>query len=118
MPKSLRLIFVVACAPARVLPMGSLITSVGPSTSSTTSFVTPCSVRSPVPFALRVRGVDAGHVDRRLDLGLVGRLGIAGRLAGERAELAAHGADHHVADREADRRVGGIELPGGGAAGG
>ena len=48
MPKSLRLIFVVAVAPARVLPIGSLTGGVTSDTSSTTSFVTPCRVRSPV----------------------------------------------------------------------
>ena len=40
-PKSLRLIFVVADAPMRWLPHGSLIGGEGPSTSSTTSLVTP-----------------------------------------------------------------------------
>src|SRR5262249_14939071 len=48
MPKSLRLIFVVAWAPARVFPIGSLMGGVTSDTSSTTSLVTPCRVRSPV----------------------------------------------------------------------
>src|SRR5262249_55431236 len=48
MPKSLRSILVAACAPARVLPMGSLTGAVTSETSSTTSLVTPWSVRSPV----------------------------------------------------------------------
>src|SRR5207253_1431381 len=48
MPKSLRSILAVACAPARVLPHGSLMSGVGPSTSRTTGWVTPCSVRSPL----------------------------------------------------------------------
>src|SRR5215469_7902248 len=52
MPKSLRLIRVVADAPARVLPIGSVIAAPLLSTSSTTGLVTPCSVRSPVTFHL------------------------------------------------------------------
>src|SRR5271154_5623390 len=50
-PKSLRLIFVVAEAPACVLP---IIETGAPddSTSSTTGLVTPCSVKSPVTFHL------------------------------------------------------------------
>src|ERR1700675_1362461 len=39
--KSLRLILVVAETPRRVLPQGSLIAGVGPSTSKVTSCVTP-----------------------------------------------------------------------------
>ena len=38
-PKSLRLIFVVADAPIRIFPQGSLPSGVGPSTFSTTGFV-------------------------------------------------------------------------------
>src|SRR6185437_14338180 len=53
-PKSLRLSLVVADAPARVLPHGSLIGAVGPSTASVTSLVRPCSVRSPTTFHLPV----------------------------------------------------------------
>src|SRR5580693_166859 len=55
-PKSLRLIFVVAEAPVRrrSLPIGSLIDDEGPSTSRTTSLVTPLIVRSPVTFSLPV----------------------------------------------------------------
>src|SRR5262245_15790849 len=48
-PKSLRSILVVADAPARVAPAGSLIGAVV-STTSTTGLVTPCSVRAPVTF--------------------------------------------------------------------
>src|SRR6266852_9194390 len=40
-PKSCRLILVVAFAAARWLPHGSFTGAVGPSTSSTTCFVTP-----------------------------------------------------------------------------
>src|SRR5437773_202275 len=58
-PKSLRLIFVVACAPARVLPHGSFISGVGPSTSRTTGRVTPCRVRSPLTL---YRPVPAGSI--------------------------------------------------------
>src|SRR3984885_7351651 len=46
-PKSLRLIFVVADTPTRVLPQGSLAGGVGPSTEKTTLPVVPRTVRSP-----------------------------------------------------------------------
>src|SRR6266436_5625084 len=51
-PKSWRLILVVAVAALRVLPQGSFIGAVGPSTSSTTSLVVPRMVRSPVTLSL------------------------------------------------------------------
>src|SRR5271156_437632 len=52
-PKSARLIVVVAETPRRELPLGSLIGGVvGPSTSRTVSLVTPWMVRSPVTFNL------------------------------------------------------------------
>src|SRR5215472_16251275 len=46
-PKSLRLIFVVAETAIRVLPQGSLLGGVGPSTANFTLRVTPLIVRSP-----------------------------------------------------------------------
>src|ERR1043165_6857641 len=46
-PKSLRLTRVVAERPIRVLPHGSFVGGLGPSTSKTTLRVTPCIVRSP-----------------------------------------------------------------------
>ena len=52
MPKSARLIFVVADAPIRTLPHGSLCSGVGPSTARTTSRVVPRIVRSPVTSRL------------------------------------------------------------------
>src|ERR1700693_2933223 len=61
-PKSLRLIFVVADNPTRVLPHGSFIGGVGPSTSKVTLRVTPWMVRPPAtcnsPSALRLTWVD------------------------------------------------------------
>src|SRR5947208_8967212 len=50
-PKSRRLIFVVASAPMRTPPI-AFTAGDGPSTSSTTSLVTPWIVRSPVTFNL------------------------------------------------------------------
>src|SRR5271156_70396 len=47
-PKSLRLIFVVAAKPMRVLPHGSFVAGDGPSTTNFTLRVTPLIVRSPV----------------------------------------------------------------------
>src|ERR1041384_2434165 len=46
-PKSLRLTRVVAERPIRVLPHGSFVGGLGPSTAKTTLRVTPCIVRSP-----------------------------------------------------------------------
>ena len=54
MPKLDRMIVVVAEMPRCDLPFGSLKGGVGPSTSRTASFVTPCIVRSPVTFNLPV----------------------------------------------------------------
>src|SRR5467141_2171771 len=51
-PKSWRLILVVALAAVRVLPQGSFMGAVGPSTSRTTSLVVPRMVRSPVTLSL------------------------------------------------------------------
>ena len=51
MPKSLRLIFVVAEMAVRFILQGSLIAALGPSTSSTTDFVTPWIVKSPVTLS-------------------------------------------------------------------
>src|SRR6185369_9961903 len=51
-PKSFLLILVVAEAPFLIFPHGSLLSTEGPSTSSTTSLVTPCRDRSPVTFSL------------------------------------------------------------------
>src|SRR5579863_4948941 len=57
-PKSVRLTLVFAVTPTRVLPQGSFAGGVGPSTSNSTSFVTPCTVSGPetetLPSALRV----------------------------------------------------------------
>src|SRR5271155_4393312 len=50
-PKSWRLILAVAEVPIRRLPHGSFIGAEGTSASRTTSFVTPCIVRSPVTFS-------------------------------------------------------------------
>src|SRR6266699_4796947 len=49
-PKSLRLIFVVAEVAIRVLPQGSFVGGVGPSTANVTLRVTPRMVRSPSTF--------------------------------------------------------------------
>src|SRR5205807_4769211 len=46
-PKSLRLILVVADTATRVLPHGSFVGGVGPSTEKTTFLVTPRIVKSP-----------------------------------------------------------------------
>src|SRR6266853_3874483 len=49
-PKSLRLILVVAEVAIRVLPQGSFVGGVGPSTAKVTLRVTPRMVRSPSTF--------------------------------------------------------------------
>ena len=67
-PKSLRLIFVVAESPRRVLPQGSLAGGVGHSTVNTTLRVTSRMVRSPVtansPLPERAMRVDLNHRPR------------------------------------------------------
>src|SRR3954468_2734185 len=78
-----------------------------------------------VRVPLLLTGVDRVHVDGG-GHGRLRRVGGGHDLAGELAEVAADLAHHHVADREAHRRVGGVDVPraddvagdlGGGAAG-
>src|SRR5215470_4349732 len=67
-PKSWRFTFVVALAAARVFPQGSFTAALGPSTSSTTSFVTPCMVRSPVILSLPAPA-DSTFLDLKVRVG-------------------------------------------------
>ena len=143
MPKSLRLMTVVASKPATgPAPMPGF-TPLNSSLSST-GRVTPLSVKSPVRDVVVAVGTDAGAGEggRRVGLGVkevgaadvvvallvTGVDGVDGDLgadrrgavlrdgdrAGEVLELAAHLADHEVLDPEADGRVHRVDGPGAG----
>src|SRR6267154_2298500 len=94
-PKSLRLIFVVADTATRVLPQGSFVGGVGPSTEKSTLRVTPRMVRSPSTASSPSR-TRLMRVDFKDSVG----------------KLALHVGDHHVLDLEFGNGVSRVNIPG------
>jgi len=103
-PKSWRLIVVLASAPARMLPIGSLTGGVTSETSSTISFVTPWSVKSPVTlyFVSLTFSIFFDRERDRRELGGVEE-GVAAQV---RVALLVGGVDRAGLDRRGDLRRG------------
>ena len=64
-----------------------------------------------VRVALRLPGIDRRRLDHGLDVPQLRVLRVELRIKPEGVERAPDGAHHHVANREADGRVAGVEAP-------